>query len=69
MGVRISVTYFYLEFGGEVACLAIVSIFPYFLRLVVQIGGVSLFYLLEDEQSLSMGEFDRAYLYTLTSDY
>src|ERR1044071_9764910 len=36
-------------------------IFPYCLRLVVQIGGVNLFYLLEDEQSLSMGEFDRAY--------
>ena len=34
---------------------------PYFLRFVVQIGGVNLFYLLEDEKSLSMGEFDRAY--------
>ena len=36
-------------------------IFSYFLRLVVQIGELSLFCLLEDEQSLSMGEFDRAY--------
>ena len=36
-------------------------IFSYFLRLVVHIGGVNLFYLLEDEQSLTMGEFDRAY--------
>jgi len=61
MGVRISVTHCYLEFGGEEHAYHLYLIFPYFLRLVVQIGGVNLFYLLEDEQSLSMGEFDRAY--------
>ena len=62
MGVRISVTYCYLEVGGEEHVYHLYLIFPYFLRLVVQIGGVNLFYLLEDEQSLSMREFDRAYI-------
>ena len=61
MEIRISVTYCYLEFGGEEHAYHLCLIFPYFLRLVVQIGELSLFYLLEDEQSLSMGEFDRAY--------
>ena len=40
MGVRISVTYFYLAFGGEEHACHLYLIFPYFLRLVVQIGGV-----------------------------
>ena len=61
MEIRISVTYCYLEFGGEEHAYHLYRIFPYFLRLVVQIGELSLFYLLEDKQSLSMGKFDRAY--------
>ena len=65
MGVRISITHCYLEFGGEEHAYHLCLIFSYFLRLVVQIGGVNFFYLLEDDQSLSMGEFDRAcYVYT-----
>ena len=40
MGVRISVTYCYLEFGGEEHAYHLYLIFQYFLRLVVQIGGV-----------------------------
>ena len=40
MGVRISVTHCYLEFGGEEHAYHLYLIFPYFLRLVVQIGGV-----------------------------
>ena len=49
-----------MEFGGEEHACHLDLIFAYFLRLVVQIGELILFYLLEDEQSLSMGEFDRA---------
>ena len=47
-----------LEFEEEGIMLSLVLIFPYFLRLTVQMRLI--FCLLEDEQSLSMGEFDRA---------
>ena len=43
MEIRISVTHCYLEFGGEEHACHLCLIFPYFLRLVVDIGELSLF--------------------------